>query len=120
VKAFFLVKVILFPARYDGKCIQTVGVISVEFEGGLLYLNKESYDARAYENSITQPLIVASLNSSKNMDNLVETYVGKLVRFTGIYSFSGAFRPTINVNGKLNTSRKVEVIEGRSSFPPKS
>jgi hypothetical protein len=88
-----LVKVISFPEKYDGKCIQTVGVISVEFEGGLLYLNKESYDARAYENAITQPLIADNMDiaESEKMEILSKAYEGKLVRFTGIYSAKGAF-----------------------------
>jgi hypothetical protein len=115
------VKIISAPHNYDGKCIQTVGVISVEPEDNLLYLNKESYDARAYENAIIQPIIADSMDEaeSEKMKKLFKPYEGKLVRLTGIYSSKAAFRPTINVNGRFNTAHKVEIIEGNNSFPPK-
>jgi|TARA_B110000196_G_C20629227_1_gene423176 hypothetical protein len=117
-----LVKIISSPQNYDGKCIQTVGVISVAFEENLLYLNKESYAARAYENAIIQPVVADSVDETESdkMKNLFKTYEGKLVRFTGIYSAKGAFRPTINVNGWFTTVDKLEIIEGSNSFPPKT
>jgi hypothetical protein len=54
---------------------------------------------------------------SIKMKNLFKTYEGKLVRFTGIYSAKGAFRPTINVNGRFTTVDKLEIIEGHKSLP---
>ncbi|MEW6996026.1 hypothetical protein AADZ84_17475 [Colwelliaceae bacterium MEBiC 14330] len=121
-EAVSFVKILSSPQNYDGKCVQTVGVISVGFEDNLLYLNKESYAARAYENAIIQPIAADSMDEaeSEKMKNLFQTYDGKLVRFTGMYSAKGAFRPTINVNGWFTTVDKLEIIEGNNSFLPKS
>ncbi|WP_438863231.1 hypothetical protein [Neptunicella sp.] len=74
--------------KYDGKCIQTVGVLSIEFEGGRLYLDQASYIARAFENGISQPfeaVVVAydSENAEAQVKRLNDAYEGKLVRIVG-------------------------------------
>ena len=76
------------PEKYDGKCIQTVGVISIEFEDGRLYLDHASYLAKAYENGISQPFEAAvvaynSENAEVQVKNLANAYEGKLVRVVG-------------------------------------
>lgn len=74
--------------KYDGQCIQTVGVISIEFEGGKLYLDHASYLAKAYENAISQPFEAAmvaydSEKGEAQAKNLTDAFEGKLVRVVG-------------------------------------
>lgn len=88
------------PDKYDGKCVQTVGVISVEFENGSLYLDQASYIARAYENAISQPFEVAQVtynsdNPEAHIQKLAGAYEGKFVRVVGKFK---AFNPSRRLN----------------------
>jgi len=47
-----LVKLIANPDKYDGKRIQVIGYLNLEFEGTAIYLHKEDYLKSIYENSI--------------------------------------------------------------------
>ena len=42
--AVSLVKLIANPERYEGKVIQVVGYLNLEFEGDAIYLHKEDYE----------------------------------------------------------------------------
>ncbi|MBF9140172.1 hypothetical protein [Hymenobacter properus] len=39
-----LVKLIANPEKYDGKTIQVIGFLNLEFEGDAIYLHKEDFD----------------------------------------------------------------------------
>jgi hypothetical protein len=39
-----LVKLIANPEKYDGKTIQIIGYLNLEFEGNAVYLHKEDYE----------------------------------------------------------------------------
>jgi hypothetical protein len=106
-------RLISAPSQYNGKCIQTVGVISVEFEGARLYLNRESYLARIPENSLRHDLI-PDFKSDKFDETLMlftKNYEGKLVRYTGVYQSYDSFRTLQNVNGYFETYKEIEIIK---------
>ena len=91
------------PDKYDGKCVQTVGVISVEFENGSLYLDQASYIARAYENAISQPFEAAQVaynsdNAEAHIQKLADAYEGKLVRVAGKFK-------AFNTSKRLNSTK---------------
>ncbi len=46
-----LVKLIATPEKYDGKRIQVIGYLHLQFEGDAIYLHKEDYKNSILENS---------------------------------------------------------------------
>lgn len=46
-----LVRLIATPEKYDGKTIQVIGYLHLEFEGDAIYLHKEDYEHGLSENS---------------------------------------------------------------------
>lgn len=48
-----LVKLITNPEKYDGKIIQIVGYLNLEFEGDAIYLHKEDYDHSITRNAFS-------------------------------------------------------------------
>lgn len=81
------VNLLTTPEKFDSKCVQTVGVISVEFEGSKLYLNNESYTARVYENAIRHSLYFSEENDQ--LDLFAKRIEGKLVRVVGLFKYGG-------------------------------
>ena len=96
------------PERYDDLCVQTVGVISVEFEGGSLYLDRASYEAKAYENGISQPFEAAviahgSENSEARIASLTAAFEGKLVRVVGKFKAKNSLKPSDSYKSRFST-----------------
>ena len=76
------------PELFDGKCVETVGVINVEFESWRLFTDRESYDYYVIENSIHHnfyPDYSGEINTKEVIDNFIKTYEGKLVRYRGLF-----------------------------------
>ena len=74
----------------------------MEFEGGRLYLDRESYTLKIHENAVRQPIML-----DDEHQKLSEQLEGKWVRFTGRFNFeTGALSP----NGEFITFNNVEVI----------
>src|ERR1700730_655936 len=46
-----MVQLIATPEKFDGKTIQVVGFLRLEFEGNALYLHREDYDQEIYRNA---------------------------------------------------------------------
>ena len=46
-----LIRLIATPEKYDGKTIQVIGYLHLEFEGNAIYLHKEDYENSLTENS---------------------------------------------------------------------
>lgn len=46
-----LIRLIATPEKYDGKTIQVIGYLHLEFEGNAIYLHKEDYEHGLSENS---------------------------------------------------------------------
>lgn len=46
-----LIRLIATPEKYDGKTIQVIGYLHLEFEGNAIYLHKEDYEKGLSENS---------------------------------------------------------------------
>jgi hypothetical protein len=47
-----MVQLIATPEKFDGKAIQVVGFLRLEFEGNALYLHREDYDHGIYRNAL--------------------------------------------------------------------
>ncbi|KPZ70556.1 hypothetical protein AN394_02325 [Pseudoalteromonas sp. P1-26] len=107
------VSLLVSPEKYDNKCIQTVGVISIEFEGGSLYLDHASYIARAFENGISQPFEAASVaydseNAEVQVKRLNDAYEGKLVRIVGKFQ---AVNPSKRLFSTKSTFSSISYIK---------
>ncbi|KAF7786190.1 hypothetical protein PRUB_a0672 [Pseudoalteromonas rubra] len=103
------------PDKYDGKCVQTVGVISVEFERGSLYLDQGSYIARAYENGISQPfeaeqVAYKSENAEVHIQKLADAYEGKLVRVVGKFKASNPSKRLNSTKSKFSSISYVRAL----------
>ncbi len=46
-----LIKLIANPEKYDGKRIQVIGYLNLQFEGNAIYLHEEDYKKHISENS---------------------------------------------------------------------
>ncbi|WP_433830457.1 hypothetical protein [Flavobacterium anhuiense] len=46
-----IIKLISTPEKYDGKQVQVIGYLNLEFEGTAIYLHKEDYSKGIYQNS---------------------------------------------------------------------
>ncbi|TMO88431.1 hypothetical protein CWC12_09535 [Pseudoalteromonas ruthenica] len=107
------VSLLASPEKYDGKCIQTVGVLSIEFEGGSLYLDQASYIVRAFENGISQPFEAAvvvydSENTEAQVKRLNDAYEGKLVRIVGKFQ---AINPSKRFLSTRSTFSSISYIQ---------
>ncbi|AIY66366.1 hypothetical protein OM33_11320 [Pseudoalteromonas piratica] len=103
------------PNNYDGKCVQTVGVLSVEFEGGRIFIDRTSYVARAYENAVRQPFVAAvvAMNSEdpeKAAKRISDTYEGKLVRVIGVFSAINTRTDEISSNSMFKDISFIETL----------
>jgi hypothetical protein len=52
VKQVSIVQLIATPEAFDGKEVQVVGFLRLEFEGNVLYLHEEDYRHRIYKNGL--------------------------------------------------------------------
>ncbi|MBQ4851123.1 hypothetical protein [Pseudoalteromonas sp. MMG012] len=90
-------RLIANPKLFDGKCIETVGVIKVDFESWKLFTDRDSYEYYVIENSIDHNFY-PDYQSEKNTDEVIagftQAYEGKLVRYKGVFKAGKA-------NGKL-------------------
>lgn len=48
-----MVQLIATPERFDGKTLQVVGFLDIEFEGTALYLHREDYEYAVYKNALS-------------------------------------------------------------------
>ncbi|MBU1311442.1 MAG: hypothetical protein KKE30_18115 [Gammaproteobacteria bacterium] len=102
--------------KYDGKCLQTVGVISIEFEGGKLYLDRASYLAKAYENAIAQPFeaAVVAYDSEKGeaqAKNLTDAFEGKLVRVVGKFKAVNPSKRLLSTKSNFSSISYIKSLE---------
>jgi len=89
-----LIRILSDPFRFDGKIVETVGFLSLEFEGSAIYLSKEDY-----ENHITWNAIFLRLDEPKINEYRFAEH--KYVKIRGMYaagfqspSYSGSLRNT--------------------------
>jgi hypothetical protein len=71
-----LVQLIANPKKYDGKVIEVIGFLSLEFEGRALYLHKDDYEYFNLKNGVS---ILASISEEekKNCDLKIVSIIGK-------------------------------------------
>ena len=71
-----LIQLISNPKKYDGKVIEVIGFLSLEFEGQALYLQKEDYEYFNRKNGVS---ILASISEEekKNCHLKFVSIIGK-------------------------------------------
>jgi hypothetical protein len=69
-----LVKLIATPEKYDGKRIQVIGFLHLEFEGNAIYLHQEDYKHSLSANSFWVSFS-SKLSTKKNMKKFSNRYV---------------------------------------------
>jgi len=69
-----LVKLIATPEKYDGKTIQVVGFLNLEFEGTAIYFHKEDYENGLNSNGFWVDFSKV-IKSEKNLNDYNKSYV---------------------------------------------
>ena len=112
VEIVSLTSLLATPERYDGKCVQTVGVISVEFEGGRIYLDQASYIARAHENAVGQPFEALLMSEQQEViKGITEAYEGKMVRLVGVFSEFNSISTVLSPKSMFKSINFVETLK---------
>ncbi len=99
-----IVSLLANPDKFHGKCVQVAGVIGLEFELPRIYLNRESYNGRVIENSVSQPVELTDdwyLN-----DEIKSKFEGKLVRYKGVFWYE----PNRTPNGYFSNFVLIETM----------
>lgn len=69
-----LIRLIATPEKYDGKTIQVIGYLHLEFEGNAIYLHKEDYENGLSENSFWVSFS-KQITKQKNIMDFSDKYV---------------------------------------------
>jgi hypothetical protein len=69
-----LIRLIATPEKYDGKTIQVIGYLHLEFEGNAIYLHKEDYEHGLSENSFWVSFS-KNITKQKNIMDFNDKYV---------------------------------------------
>jgi|TARA_B100001063_G_scaffold243277_1_gene273570 hypothetical protein len=101
------------PKIFSGKCVETVGVISVEFEGLRIYSDRESYEFGVYENSIRHtyfPDIGAELNTEETFKMFTKHFEGKLVRYKGVFNRDEGYNRLPSPSGVFSEHQDIIIL----------
>jgi hypothetical protein len=69
-----LIKLISNPEKYDGKTIQVIGYLNLEFEGNAIYLHKEDYENGLTKNGFWVDFS-REIQSRKTLNDYSKRYV---------------------------------------------
>jgi len=97
-----LVKLIANPEKYDGKRIQVIGYLHLEFEGNAIYLHADDYKKHIYENSFWVEFS-PKLTKKINPKNFNDKYVIIIGRFSAkqkghMGMFGGTFNDIVRLD----------------------
>jgi hypothetical protein len=67
-----IVQLIATPEKYDGKVVQVMGFLRLEFEGNAIYLHEDDYTHAIYKNGL---MIVSNANIEARADKLNLHYI---------------------------------------------
>jgi hypothetical protein len=98
-----LIKLIATPEKYDGKTIQVIGFLHLEFEGKAIYLHKEDY-----ENSLTDNSFWVRFSKKLTKEKSIMDYNDKYVIIIGTFKMNdkghmGLFGGTLENIVRLDT-----------------
>ena len=102
------------PKIFSGKCVETVGVISVEFEGLRIYSDRESYEFGVYENSIGHtyfPDIDSDVNTEGTFKLFSKHYEGKLVRYKGVFNRDESYNRLPSPSGVFSEHQDIIILD---------
>ncbi|QTH70437.1 hypothetical protein [Pseudoalteromonas xiamenensis] len=106
-------RLIANPKVFNGKCIETVGVIKVEFESWKLFTDRESYEHYVIENSIDHDFY-PDYQSEQNSDEVIAAfslaYEGKLVRYKGIFKAGASNGKLPSPTGRFTTNEAITIL----------
>jgi len=77
-----LVRLLVDPKQYDGEFIHTIGVLRMEYEGKVVYLDRGSYDFRVSENGVRY---VLSQELSRRERSVLDSMNGHYVALVGLF-----------------------------------
>lgn len=69
-----LIRLISTPEKYDGKQIQVIGYLNLEFEGNAIYLHKEDY-SKGISNNGFWVNFSKEISEKKNLNDYNQKYV---------------------------------------------
>lgn len=69
-----LIRLISTPEKYDGKQIQVIGYLNLEFEGNAIYLHKEDYSKGIFNNGFWVNFS-KEITEKKNLNDYNQKYV---------------------------------------------
>ena len=72
VEQVSMLQLIASPEKFDGKVIQVVGFLRLEFEGNMLYAHQEDYEHRIFKNALW---VVRNSRIDQNAQKLDQRYV---------------------------------------------
>lgn len=101
-----IVQLIATPEKYDGKVIQVVGFLRLEFEGNAIYLHEDDYRYAIYKNGL---MIVSNAN--------IEAKAGKLNLHYVIVE--GTFNANNLGNKGLNSGTITNITYAADMGPPR-
>jgi hypothetical protein len=95
-----LIQLIANPEKYDGKQVEVIGFLRLEFEGNRIYLHEEDYTYNISENAVR---IGVTNKQRQDLENRNMHYV-----FV-VGTFKAGQRGTSNPNGTIVNITKVEI-----------
>ncbi|OYU79010.1 MAG: hypothetical protein CFE23_15985 [Flavobacterium sp. BFFFF1] len=90
-----LIKLIATPEKYDGKRVQVIGYLNLEFEGEAIYLHEEDFKKSLSHNAVHVNFSKTTFND-KNLSDFNQKYV----------IIAGTFR----INSRGNLEGEIENI----------
>jgi hypothetical protein len=92
------------PEKYDGKTIQVIGYLNIEFEGNAIYLHKEDRVHMITHNAFW---VRFSKDLTLDKDKAIKDFSGQYVIIVGVFSMKehghmGLFEGSINEISRLD------------------
>ncbi len=95
-----LIKLIANPEKYNGKTIQVIGYLNLEFEGNAIYLHKEDY-----ENGLTRNGFWVDFSKDIQSKKTLKDYSKRYVIIVGTFDMKELGHMSLFGGGFKNISR---------------
>jgi hypothetical protein len=76
------------PQNYDGKIVEVVGIVRVEFEGNSLYPDKAAYSSRSTEKGLWLEIAKTTFENPKNNGQKMAEIFIQIILKTQIQNFT--------------------------------
>ncbi len=106
-----LVRLIAIPEPYDKSVVRVPGFLHMEFEGNALYLHREDYERRLYQNAVA-----LQIPEGEGF----EKYEGQYVLLEGVFRKCDESRSTCMFSGTMSDISHISVLQQRRPAAPKN